>query len=1038
MFVIKRNGNAEAMDFEKIHRRINWLVKEPYVLEHVNGTELTQRVIQGLTDNIKTSDIDIYASDLSSSLGTNNLEYLTLAGRIAINNHHKNTLNSFKDKINRLYRKKDEQGVSCPSINAHFYKYVMKHQTSIDKHIDYTRDYSIDFFGFKTLQKGYLLTDGDTIVERPQDLFMRVAIQLYLPQEVSLFKDKTIIAKIFDVYDMISQQYFTHATPTLFNSGKNNPQLSSCFLLGTEDSAEGIMKTLTDSTRISKWSGGIGIHISNWRSTGARIRGTDGSSSGIVPFLRMFNDGARAFNQGGKRNGSFAIYLEMHHPDLMQFLDLKKSHGDENLRCRDLFLALWVSDLFMKRLEKNERWSTFDPDMCPGLNDVYGEEYERLYLSYEAKGLAKSTYNIADIMEAIVESQMERGVPYVMFKDTVNKYSMQKNIGVIRSSNLCVTGDTMILTSKGYFAIKDLASAKVPVHEVWNGEQWSEATFAKTGEKKEILKIIITTSFNMVDYDKKSIIKCTPNHKFILDDETTVPAINLVCGSRLLTWYDPYRKLNVYAKVQSVERTESLEDTYCFNEPLKHRGIFNGVLLGNCSEITLYSDSKEYAVCNLASICLSKFVEDSLSDDEVKNEVKRVLNHEFPKNPIFNYKKLISVAAQIAENLNNVIDKSWNPTVETARSNFNHRPIGVGIQGLNDVFMKFRVPFESENAAVLNKKIAEAVYFGALTGSTRASKNYYKNVIKMFKSTENDDAVNEVANVTEDAPKEVKLHLYPKDVVKQYPGLKKENVAQTFKSPAEVPKDIGSYKSYNRLGANGEEAPMKSKFHWELYGLTKDDLSGICDWETLRNHINIYGVRNSTVVAYMPTASTSQVMGNTSCFEPYVTNMYKRKTLAGYYTVINKYLMNDLINTNLWDEQMKQCLLSTEGSIQNIDGIPDHIKELYKTVWDIKQKTIMNLAADRQPFIDQSQSMNLYLKNYDASVCASIMMHGWKKGLKTNSYYIRVPTAVEAQKFTVSVNLKKLLVDGQLLNNLKISNKLSDVQEEEVCLLCSS
>ncbi len=901
MFVVKRNGNVEAMDFEKIHRRINWLVKEPYVLEHVNGTELTQRVIHGLKKNIKTSDIDIYASDLSSSLGTSNLEYLILAGRIAVNNHHKNTLSSFKDKINKLYRKKNDKGESCPSINAHFYKYVMKNQVSIDKHIDYSRDYFIDFFGFKTLQRGYLLTDGNAVVERPQDLFMRVAIQLYIPREVSLFKEKDILTKIFEVYDMISQQYYTHATPTLFNSGKNNPQLSSCFLLGTEDSLEGIMKTLTDSTKISKWSGGIGIHISDWRSVGAPIRGTDGVSSGIVPFLRMFNDGARAFNQGGKRNGSFAVYLEMHHPDLMQFLDLKKAHGDENLRCRDLFLALWVSDLFMKRLEKSERWSVFDPDMCPGLNTAHGEEYEKLYLQYETEGLAKATYDIRDILEAIVESQMEKGVPYVMFKDTVNRHSMQKNIGMIRSSNLC-------------------------------------------------------------------------------------------------------------------------------------------------SEITLYSDHKEYAVCNLASICLSKFVEDSLSEEEVKNEIKRVLNHEFPKNPIFNYKKLIAVAGQIAENLNNVIDKSWNPVIETARSNFNHRPIGIGIQGLNDVFMKFRVPFESKEAAILNKRIAEAVYFGSLSGSTKASRIYYENVIKMFKLTDPESTDSEVTNVSETIEdekketkiKEVKLHLYPKDVVKQFPALKKENVVLTFKSPEEVPKDIGAYSSYHRVGINGEEAPIKTKFHWEMYGLTKDDLSGICDWNTLRMHIDIYGVRNSTVTAYMPTASTSQIMGNSSCFEPYVTNLYKRKTLAGYYTVINKYLMNDLINANLWSEQMKECLLSTEGSIQNIEGIPDHIKELYKTVWDIKQKKIIDLAADRQPFIDQSQSMNLYLKNYDASICASIMMYGWKRGLKTSSYYIRVPTATEAQKFTVSVKLEDLSVAGQQLNNLQSFTQSLKIQEEDICLLCSS
>jgi ribonucleoside-diphosphate reductase alpha chain len=884
MFVIKRNGDVEPMDFEKIHKRINWLVKEPYVLEHVNGTELTQRVIQGLKNNIKSSDIDIYTADLSSSLGTNHLEYLTLAGRIAINNHHKNTLSGFKDKVYMLYRKKDTLGNNCPIISTPFYKYVLKNQTAIDKYIDYSRDYVLDFFGFKTLEKGYLLSINDTIIERPQDLFMRVAIQIHMPREAALYKDKTYLNKIFEVYDMISQQYYTHATPTLFNSGSPKNNLSSCFLMGTEDSLEGIMKTLTDSVQISKWSGGVGIHISNWRAEGALIKGTNGKSSGIVPFLRMFNDGARAFNQGGKRNGSFAIYLEMHHPDLMKFLDLKKAHGEENLRCRDLFLALWVSDLFMKRLESGEKWSTFDPDECPGLNEVYGDEYEKLYLEYEAKGLAKASYDIHKIVDSISESQMEKGIPYILFKDAINRYSMQKNIGVVKSSNLCC-------------------------------------------------------------------------------------------------------------------------------------------------EVVLVSDSKENAVCNLASICLSKFVEDSYSEEELIQETKRVLNHEFPKHPKFNYKKLAQVSEQLVENLNNVIDKTWNPIVETARSNFQHRPIGIGLQGLTDVFMKFRVPFESNAAKSLNKKISEVIYFGALTGSTRASKKYYQNVLNMF--TQRD--INE-----EKKDKEVKIHLYPKDIVKQFPILKKENITTIFKTPEEVPKTVGAYHTYDKINENGEEAPIKTHFHWELYGLTKDDLSGLCDWETLRAHINVYGVRNSTVVAYMPTASTSQIMGNSSCFEPYATNLYKRKTLAGYYTVINKYLMNDLIKADLWNDSMKQYLLSTEGSIQNIEGMPQHIKDLYKTVWDIKQKVIIDLAADRQPFIDQSQSMNLYTKNYSSDICASIMMYGWKRGLKTGSYYIRVPPATEAQKFTVNVNLEELKISGHILSDSINVNLYEEEEEEEMCLLCSS
>jgi ribonucleotide reductase alpha subunit len=503
--------------------------------------------------------------------------------------------------------------------------------------------------------------------------------------------------------------------------------------------------------------------------------------------------------------------------------------------------------------------------------------------------MASYTIDILDIIEAICESQMEKGVPYILFKDTINKYSMQKNIGIIKSSNLC-------------------------------------------------------------------------------------------------------------------------------------------------AEIQLHSSDTEYATCNLSSICLSKFVEDSYSQEELNGNQeelngnqeelngnqaqKRVLNHEFPQNPRFNFKQLVKAAAQVAENINNVIDRTWNPVIETARSNFKHRPLGIGLQGLNDVFMKFRFPFESVQAQDLNKKIAEAIYYGALSKSTELARSYYQKVREMF------DA-NDV--------KEVKIQLYPKELLKQFPALKKENTVQIFNTKEEIPRDVGAYSSYNKLNEKGEEAPIKTKFHWELYGLKKEDLSGMFDWDTLRNHINIYGVRNSTMTALMPTASTSQIMGNTSCFEPSITNLYKRKTLAGYFTIINKYLMNDLMKAGLWNTQIKQYLLENEGSIQNLEGVPQYIKDLYKTAWDITQKTLIDLAAARQPFIDQSQSLNLFLKKYDASICASVMLYGWKTKNKTGSYYIRVPPSVEAQKFTVNINKADLLV---AFDAEEIKNELN--QEEEYCLLCSS
>ncbi len=1430
MYVVKRSGKTEPMDFEKIHKRINWLVKEPYVLENVNGTELTQRVIQGLKNNIKTSDIDIYAADLSSSLGTVHLEYITLAGRIAINNHHKNTLNSFKDKVYLLYRKKDKSGNACPVISTNFYKYVLKYQTSIDKYIDYGRDYNLDFFGFKTLEKGYLLHIDDKIIERPQDLFMRVAIQIYMPKDHAHYKDKNALNKIFEVYNMLSQQYYTHATPTLFNAGSPRPQLSSCFeentyvdtlrgpikikdinlgdevithlgnvkhvtqihkntvgdrdlykvvidktpemivtgnhklwtydykngilgwkevelltkydfiaipnysgnfmeevidikdilgeninnkmsimyednvihivakhqqmknfesdmknfesdmnryikfdktfmkflgiwyasghiikkyirgekeiygiavtihnenrelvdfcmsinehfgvgriykratvdrkavriifnnkilgvffekmfsegfnkkrlnerlfkyssemiyelisglicvkgrntkrgnvifrtkneifikqiyslcrlhnmdigpvvknsinklsnnqmfdinftplknhlfnvwkepiirnkncrtingvkflkvrnitpyngkleyvynlgvdddhsysingiiakncfLLGTEDSLEGIMKTLTDSVQISKWSGGVGLHISNWRSEGALIKGTNGKSNGIIPFLRMFNDGARAFNQGGKRNGSFAIYLEMHHPDLMKFLDLKKAHGDENLRCRDLFLALWVSDLFMKRLAQGDQWSFFDPNECPGLSESYGEEYERLYLDYEARGMAYQTINIHDIIESITDSQMEKGIPYILYKDHVNRNSMQKNIGVIKSSNLCVVGETEILTEYGYSPIKELTEARPPIHTIWNGREFTPAIFSKTGENQELMRVVVAISNDMINFDCENEIKCTLYHKFILSGGVEIEAQKLKPGDQLEFWYDPFNKVNNYCEIKSAEKINERADTYCFNEPKIHRGIFNGVLTSQCAEIQLYSDANNYSTCNLMSICLNKFVEDSYTSEEIATGSKRVLNHEFPLNPKMDFKKLAQVAGQMTENLNNVIDKTWCPTIETARSNIQNRPIGIGIQGLADVFMKFRYPFESEEAAALNKIIAEAIYYGALCRSTQLCREYYTHIISKFNKHDiniNNDKGTELG----EGPAEVKVYLYNKDLVKQYPLLKKENVVRIFKNRDEVPKDIGAYHTYHKVNEHGEEAPIKKQFHWELYGLKKDDLCGLFDWETLREHIDIYGVRNSTLTAYMPTASTSQIMGNSSCFEPYMTNLYKRKTLAGYFTVINKYLMNDLMKANLWNNDMKNYLLEHEGSIQELEGIPDEIKNLYKTVWDIKQKTLIDLSADRQPFVDQSQSLNLYVKNYNSDICASIMMYGWKRGVKTGSYYTRVPPALEAQKFTVGVNTAALNLGKFDMNTKK--NKINLDDEEEICLLCSS
>lgn len=874
MYVIKRNGNLEEVNFQKISNRISYLVKEPYLLKNVNPQELAQKVIQGLYDKIHTELIDMHTADIAASMSVQHLDYLTLAGRIAINNHHKVTLNSFKDKMNIMYSRKDNNGKICPIVDSTFFKFVEKNQKKIDKYIDYSRDYNFSYFGFITLKKSYLISINDEIVERPQDMFMRVAIQLHIPENVSSFKDESYLSKVFHTYDRLSQQYYTHATPTLFNSGLVNHNLSSCFLLSCDDSIDGIHKTLWDCNKISKFSGGIGVHMSMIRGEGSLIRGTNGKSKGLIPQLRMFNAGARAYDQGGdKRKGSFAIYLEVHHPDIVKFLKISMPQGSENERCHDLFTALWISDLFMERVKSNGDWAVFCPDECPGLNDVFGDEYTKLYLKYEQEGRYKNKYKAYDIWRMIYESQKESGMPYMCYKDTVNATSMQNNIGVTKSSNLC-------------------------------------------------------------------------------------------------------------------------------------------------AEITLYSDTNEYASCNLASICLPTFVKDTYKPEElnIPEEERRSLNHEFPKNPWIDYKLLAEVASEVCENLNNVIDKTMNPLIETARSNFRNRPIGIGVQGLADVFIKCRVAFDSDEARSINKKMAEAIYYGALTKSTHLSKSIYQKAIASL----------------DHGSKEYRQTIYSKKVLETFPPLKKENVMNTYVAAAEIPKTVGSYPTYLQ---NGGSHLSNGKFHWEMYGLKPEDLSGMFDWESLREHIKIYGVRNSMTTAYMPTASTSQIMGFAPCFEPYHSNMYRRTTLAGDFTVINKFLIHDLHEYGLWDETIGSYLLLNNGSIQNIEGIPQELKELYKTVYEIKQRSIIDLASDRQPFIDQSQSMNLFFEEFNLGKFSSVHMYAWEKKLKTGSYYIRTREAVMPPKFTVSANLS--LEDQQKLSQ-KMPQKIVESNEDEICLVCSS
>lgn len=851
MFVIKRNGSFEEVNFNKVFQRLKFMSTEPYPLSDINVHALAQTVIQGLHHNIQTHDIDIHSANICASLSIKNNQYGVLAGRIIINNHHKNTLTSFKDKMDKLYLRKDKHGNICPLLDEKFYKFVVKNQKEIESYIDYSRDYLLNYFSFKTLERSYLLKVGDEIIERPQDMFMRVAIFLHMVPKLSKEKTKPILEKIFETYDLMSNKYFTHATPTLFNAGTTRPGGLSCFLLGTEDSLEGILKTVADCAQISKWSGGIGFHISNWRSKGALIRGTNGTSSGIVPFLKIFNDTARAFNQGGKRPGSFAAYIEMHHPDIMDFLNLKRNHGDENLRCRDLFLGLWVCDLFMERVRDNQSWSLFDPDECPNLNEVYGKEYTRLYLEYESKGMYREQIPARELWKAVFTAQKESGTPYILYKDHINRNNNQSNIGIIKSSNLC-------------------------------------------------------------------------------------------------------------------------------------------------SEIVEVSSSEEYACCTLASICLSSFVEDThASETSDSSAPMRELNHEFPKRPVFNYKKLTEVVQVIVRNLNQVIDRNWYPTGETERSNMSHRPLGIGVQGLADVFYKFRVTYDSPFARELNRRIFETIYYAALSASTKLAREVYKSYLGQFQTKQ---------TIIID---------------------KKEYTRDT------LPKTIGAYTSMTK---NDGSPLFRGQFHWELYGMQQDDLLQKFDWESLKYHIQTFGIRNSLLVAVMPTASTSQIMGNIESIEPLTSNIFKRQTLAGEFIIINKYLMNDLSELGLWNPAVENYIKLNNGSIQTIDGIPSDIKHLYRTVWEISQQHIIDLAADRQPFVDQSQSMNLFMEDLTFSKFNSMHFYSWTKKLKTGCYYLRTRPAAQAQKFTVSEADSIQNVELKVQETFEIPTQ----NEEEICLVCSS
>ena len=1236
MFVIKRDGESEIVSFDKILRRIKRIGQEANI--KINYTQLAMKVIDQLYDKISTTKIDELTAEQCASMSSIHYDYGTLASHITVSNHHKNTESNILTVMRELHNYKDKHGNHSPLITRELLETIDEHYTAISERIDFKRDYVFDYFGFKTLEKTYLMRINGKVVERPQHMWMRVSLGIHGKDVESALR----------TYDLMSQKFFTHATPTLFNAGTPRPQLSSCFLLSMEnDSIDGIYNTLKDCALISKWAGGIGLHIHNVRATNSHIRGTNGTSNGIVPMLRVFNNTAKYVDQcldpetivyskrgpvkiknivvgdevitddgnfypirkvldypnykgdlhtidvkhslgplrvtdmhplwviknttyietkfkrlisaldrklivpdfveardvrkndfvgfpipkweqdivhfteddcrmygilvgsdaelsqtcriaftsvetlkfvetylqniniipitfdrttytnivftsnnmfkftqemirdvkgekmvlpnmlhlpqnktlkliqglletsanfaensiklantsfnvvestrylllrlgiltsgytknrcnrahkkrmiimsipkkpvicdlfpnivacsksfkffehngylfsivkdtdrveshegrvidieidnenhhnflthnglvhngGGKRNGSFAIYMEPWHADIEKFLEMRKNHGDEELKARDLFYALWIPDLFMNRVKSNEPWTLMCPDECPGLSDVYGEEFETLYTKYEAEGKGRATVSARDLWFKVLDAQMETGTPYLCYKDTANNKSNQKNIGVIKSSNLCVAPETTVLTDRGHIRIDTLENQKV---NVWNGEEFSEVEIKRTGENQPLIE---------VHTDDGSVLTCTPYHKFYIQtscsDVSKVDAQDLKEGDAIIEYKYPDETSKTITISKTVNNNR-VDNTFCFTEPKRHMGVFNGILTGQCSEIMEVSTPKETAVCNLASIGLPTFVD---KDSQT-----------------FNYEKLREVASVITDNLNKVIDVNYYPTDKTRLSNLRHRPIGIGIQGLADVFMLLDIPFHSDEAKEVNKRIFETIYYGALEKSAELAA----------------------------------LH--------------------------------GPYETYEGSPAS------KGILQFDMWNVTPSDH---LDWAALKAKIVVSGLRNSLLLAPMPTASTSQILGFNECFEPFTSNIYSRRTMAGEFVLTNKYLMRELIDLGIWNTEVKNNIIANQGSVQHIANVPEYLKQKYKTVWEIPMRHVIDMAADRGAFICQSQSLNLWQEDPNYNSLTSMHFYAWSKGLKTGIYYLRRRAKHRAQQFTI-------------------------------------
>ena len=1047
--------------------------------------DIIKNILNMLGEDTTLNQLYYLISDYCAGKISYHPDYNKLASRVCVERLHKFTDDNYENVLKKACANVDVHGNHAPLISDEFYQNAIKNMSKIKKALKYDRDYNIDYFGMRTLERSYLFKDqkdGGKIIERPQHLFMRTA----------LFIHGNDLEKAFETYDLISERYFTHATPTLFNAGSTKPQGSSCFLLTMKDSLDGIFETISECAKISQSAGGIGIDISRIRANKSYIRGTNGLSNGIIPLCKVLNAVANYVNQGGKRMGSIAIYMQPFHPDIYDFCELRRNNKNEDSKARDLFLALWVPDIFMKRVEEDGKWSLMCPDECPNLTETYGNEFEELYTKYEKQGKYKKQVQARDLWFHILESQIETGTPYILFKDAINRKSNQMNVGIIRSSNLCVHEDTMILTKKGNIPIKNMVDSQV---DVWNGTEWSNVTIKQTASNVDLIRVTLSNG---------SYLDCTPEHKFYIQNGI-IDACKLKKGDILIKWelpsahdieatdltfkypYTPYThglwcgdtndttfinnldnvplnctidvklrwfegycdaaativyddsnkmlrvvsinrdfmlnikymlqtlgvdgkltkkngktkhnykeiwrlmlnsyelyklvelgfnpkhlKFNVpnfdnvpkfdnvpnfdnvpkfdnvpnFVKVVSIENSYKNVNTYCFNEPKKHMGIFNGILTGQCSEITEVTTDNEIAVCNLASICLPRFLETHVEiindvktekqiDPETNEEIEVEIVVEIKKEKkIFNFDKLKKVAQVATYNLNKLIDKNYYPVDKAKNSNLSHRPIGLGIQGLACLYNQMGYSFGSEESNILNKKIFETIYFGALTESN--------------------------------------------------------NIAITNGKPYDTFK--GSPFS-------------KGQLQYHLWGKTEDDMLMDYDWKGLIESIKTHGTSNSLLTALMPTASTSQIMGNSECFEPYLSNIFTRSTLAGEFVVVNQHLVNDLLKLGLWSNDMRNKIIVYNGSVQQIPEIPDNIKEVYKTAFEIKQKHIIQQAIDRGIFIDQTQSMNLFVDKPDFKKITSCHFYSWKNGLKTGQYYLRSMPSVDAVKFGIDIDV---------------------------------